>query len=352
LGRDHDLRSAVLEVFLRVVFRWYEKRAEAAGARPGQTGAVVMAQSFGSSLNCNLHFHALILDGTFAENDNGSVAFHPTRPPSTDEVSQLVEFVHHRIERLLLRRGLLAEEAALADSDDAQLLMQQASLSGRVALGTRAGRRPRALVGPPRKDMPLPKQCASSGWYSLHAGVRIAAQDRPALDRLVRYILRPPLSHDRLSVREDGMLVLRLKTAWRNGTTALLLSGSELLQRLAAIVPRPRSHLLTYHGILGGHARLRKDVVPTPPEDPERGCLHTQRSAPARTEPKGLNRWISWAQLLFRAFGVEAMRCECGACMEVHAIVIGRPATERAMASLSPSLIRSRAPPAVHAAVA
>ena len=80
-----------------------------------------------------------------------------------------------------------------------------------------------------------------SGWYSLHAGVRIAAQDRPALERLVRYILRPPLSHNRLSLREDGMLVLRLKTAWRNGTTALLLSGSELLQRLAAIVPRPRS---------------------------------------------------------------------------------------------------------------
>ena len=43
LARDPKLRSAVLKLFLRVVFRWYEKRAEAEGAPRGQTGAAVMA---------------------------------------------------------------------------------------------------------------------------------------------------------------------------------------------------------------------------------------------------------------------------------------------------------------------
>ncbi|MBW1877472.1 MAG: transposase [Deltaproteobacteria bacterium] len=138
----------------------------------------------------------------------------------------------------------------MEQTDDAQTLMQLASVSGRVALGTRAGRRPRALMGPPGSQWRPPKRCAQSGYYSLHAGVRLAARDRNALERLCRYILRPPLSHSRLSERDDGNLVLRLKTPWRNGTTAIVLSPSELLQRLAAIIPRPRVHQLTYHGVL------------------------------------------------------------------------------------------------------
>ena len=296
----------------------------------------------------NLHFHVIVLDGTFAEYDGGEVAIHATRHPTTDEISEIVALAHRRIDRLLLRRGLLVDDTDPTETDDAQTLMQLASLSGRIALGDRAGKRPRALAGPPRPDSSLPNRCARSGWYSLHAGVRIAAHDRIALERLVRYVLRPPLSHTRLAEREDGMLVLRFKTPWRNGTTALLLSPSELLQRLCAIVPRPRAHQITYHGVLAGNAKLRSQVVPTPPEvDEERGCLHNARSRP---EPKWKVRWIPWAQLLFRTFGVEGLRCECGSAMLVHAVVIGPPATQRALTALQPSLIRARAPPGIPAA--
>jgi hypothetical protein len=83
--------------------------------------------------------------------------------------------------------------------------------------------------------------------------------------------------------------------------------------------------------------------VPKPPEDLKRGCLHTERSR--RDKPKWKTRWISWAQLLFRVFGVESLRCDCGALMDVHAIVIGTPATQRALKTLQPSLIKPRAPP-------
>ncbi len=58
--------------------------------------------------------------------------------------------VHARIDRLLLRLGLLVDDGELEETDDAQTLMQLASLSGRVALGERAGKRPRALVGADR----------------------------------------------------------------------------------------------------------------------------------------------------------------------------------------------------------
>jgi hypothetical protein len=272
--------------------------------------------------------------------------FHGTKPPTTEEVAQIVAIVHRRIDQLLLRRGLLDDDPDSEQTDDAQTLMQLASVSGRVALGTRAGRRPRALIEAPGSQWRPPKRCAQSGYYSLHAGVRIAARDRSALERLCRYILRPPLSHSRLSERDDGNLVLRLKTPWRNGTTAIVLSPSELLQRLAAIIPRPRVHQLTYHGVLAGNAAWRSQIVPTPPEAPARGCLHTARTRPERDRSKWRGRWIAWAQLLFRVFGVESLRCDCGAWMAVHAIVIGPPAIQRAIQTLQPKLlVRTRAPP-------
>ena len=351
LARHPKVRKAVLRIFLRLIFRWYRNRAVGEGAHAGQTGGVVVCQEFGSALNVNLHFHAVIFDGTFSESSTGAVVFHGTRQPTTAEVAELVALARLRIDRLLLRLGLLVDDGDDA-SDDAQTLMQQASLSGRIALGVRAGKRPRALVGPAGPDRTLPKRCAQSGWYSLHAGVRIAGQDAAARERLCRYILRPPVSHARLSEREDGQIVLKLKTAWRNGTTALVLSPTELLQRLAAIVPHPRTHQITYHGVLGGNAKLRSRIVPTPPPlEPARACLGTERSAAGSDSPKWRVGWISWAQLLFRSFGVEGLRCDCGGWMRVHAIVIGAPATRRVLRSLQPSLLGSRAPPGVSVAL-
>jgi hypothetical protein len=37
---------------------------------------------------------------------------------------------------------------------------------------------------------------------------------------------------------------LELKTPWRDGTTHLVMSPLEFMQRLAALVPRPRLHLI------------------------------------------------------------------------------------------------------------
>ena len=36
-------------------------------------------------------------------------------------------------------------------------------------------------------------------------------------------------------MREDGQLVLRLKNAWRDGTTSIVLTPFQLLERLAAL---------------------------------------------------------------------------------------------------------------------
>jgi hypothetical protein len=60
----------------------------------------------------------------------------------------------------------------------------------------------------------------------------------------------------------DGRLLYRLKQRWRDGTTHLVLEPLELLEKLAALVPPPRFHLVRYHGILGPCASARDRVVP------------------------------------------------------------------------------------------
>ena len=79
---------------------------------------------------------------------------------------------------------------------------------------------------------------------TLHAAVRCAANDRQALEQLRRYITRPALANERLQTNAAGQVVLKLKTPWRDGTTHLVMSPLEFMQRLAALVPRPRLHLI------------------------------------------------------------------------------------------------------------
>jgi len=60
---------------------------------------------------------------------------------------------------------------------------------------------------------------------------------------LCRYITRPALSDERVQLNAAGQVELKLKTPWRDGTTHLVMSPLEFMQRLAALVPRPRLHL-------------------------------------------------------------------------------------------------------------
>jgi hypothetical protein len=74
--------------------------------------------------------------------------------------------------------------------------------------------------------------------------------------------------------------VLQLKSAFRDGTTHVVISPLEFMQRLAALVPRPGLHLIRFHGVLAPHARLRAAVVPGKPSGP--ADEHLQASARRR----------------------------------------------------------------------
>ena len=74
--------------------------------------------------------------------------------------------------------------------------------------------------------------------------MRCDADERQRLEQLCRYITRLALANERVQINSAGQVVLELKTPWREGATHIVMSPLEFMQRLAALVPRPRLHLI------------------------------------------------------------------------------------------------------------
>ena len=118
--------------------------------------------------------------------------------------------------------------------------------------------------------------------FSLHAVVRCGADHRQALEQVCRYFTRPALANERVRTNAAGQVILKLKPAWRDCTAHLVLSPRESMQRLAALVPRPRLHLTRFHGVLAPIAQLRALVVSgVVPQEPERAA---QEAEPTQCE--------------------------------------------------------------------
>jgi hypothetical protein len=102
----------VRRIFVRTVLAWLAARAARAGVARGRSGAVVVAQRFGSALNLNLHFHAVVLDGVYASPDPLTrPRFHPAASPTDRDVEELTALLHRRIRRHLSRTGPLRRNA-------------------------------------------------------------------------------------------------------------------------------------------------------------------------------------------------------------------------------------------------
>jgi hypothetical protein len=80
--------------------------------------------------------------------------------------------------------------------------------------------------------------------------VRWGADQRKELEHLCRYITRPAIANERLKRNRAGDVVLQLKSAFKDGTTHIVMAPLEFMQRLVALVPHPRLHLIRFHGVL------------------------------------------------------------------------------------------------------
>jgi hypothetical protein len=219
-------------------------------------------------------------------------------------VARVLAGTARRLQRLVAKRAG-EDEDAFARDEPLLAVLAAASLRGRSACGPNAGERWRRLGdrvepttwnGDPEASPRVPQHRG----LSLHAAVAVPARDHRRLERLCRYVARPPLASDRLEESPDGRLVLRLKTRWRNGTSHILMERSELIDRLVPLISPPRAA-----------SRTPASASMTP--EIESCDVATNRPNHHRHR---------WAELLKRVFEIDALRCpRCGSTLRLIAAI-------------------------------
>ena len=244
-----------------------------------------------------------------------STAPAPQAPPSPHP-DRLVQLIAERIGRKLAQRSLIERDMDSAwlttDGEGGPLddLIGH-SISYRIAVGPRAGQKLFTLQALPQGAMPEAGQQGDSrgavqaGGFSLHAGVDIEPHQRSKLERLCRYVSRPPVSVDRMALTPSGQVRYTLKSPYRDGTTHIVLEPLDLMARLAALVP---------------HSKLRAAVTPA-----GRGSGRKPQPEPAAftdKPPTPRHLAMNWAKRLKRVFGIDIEACaRCGGKLKVIASI-------------------------------
>jgi len=120
-------------------------------------------------------------------------------------------------------------------------------------------------------------------------------------------------------LREDGKVIWNLRRPWRDGTRGFVFDPLTLIGRLAALVPHPREHQITYHGVLAPASLLRDHVVLRPPSSRARsGKANSASGTPHSIDPNQPSEpsegpRFSWADLMKRVFAKDVLNCpRCG----------------------------------------
>lgn len=252
--------------------------------------------------------------------------------------------------------NVLASESGQGEDSqsdpDLLALISAASVQSNAALpaeksppALRLGRRPEVR----RPFVPDPL-CSDYEGFSLHAQVLVQTGERERLEHLCRYVARPAIATERLSIARDGRVVYGLRRHWRDGTAAVSFDPLTFIERLAALEPRPRAYQHTYHGVLAPAAPYRDLIVPgrregsrasTAPAD----CAGTHEAEPARHSD---TRRCTWSELLQRVFAIDVLECpHCGARRKLIALITGGVVVRKildhlGLASEPPGLVRAR----------
>jgi len=283
LHDDAHLQGAVLRIFLDAVERCLCAHSTGCGDA-ARSGAVAFIHRFGSSLNEHIHFHCCVIDGVFESAEAGDtddapgVVFHAATGLDPEAIAAVQAQVRRRILRVFVRRGLIekcdAEEMAGWDH---------------------------------------------GGGFSVDAAVRIEGNDRAGLERLLRYCARPPFALEHLHQGDAEHLVYHCPKPRPDGPGDLVLTPLELIDRIAALVPRLWPHRHRNSGVLAPNAPLRAAVTALAPA----AVPPAPTSAAHDAQPcyRAAARYL-WAMLLARIYEAFPLLCPiCHAEMRIIAFI-------------------------------
>jgi len=284
LAAEPRALTEVLAVVQRGISTFLIRRAGFAVSSGAKTGSVTLIQRFGSALNLNPHLHMLFLDGAYTFKGI-KASFHRARRPLPDELVNLLGSLRCRIARLpwiSFRPPPSSTVLPWAPMQDAKRSLSTASRRWTIQ---------RVPACWPR-------------WTAFPC----KAYQRSKLERLCRYITRPPIATKRLSLDRQGRVIYQYKRPFRDGSTHVVLEPLDFMARLAALVPRPRLNLTRFHGVFAPNFKHRARIVPHRP----RGKVDNGKP----TAP------MSWMQRLKRVFAIDIETCpHCGGKLRVIACI-------------------------------
>ena len=180
--------------------------------------------------------------------------------------------------------------------------------------------------------------------FSVHNSVYLPPGDHQAVEALVRYMMRPPVSLARLQLLPGSEQVLHFPK--RSGddpgsATPERIDAMEYVARVLAQIPPPRKHLVRYHGFYSSAARGKRRRR----QDTE----HQLETADAQAAPSPDTAAARkrWADLLRRVYEVDPMVCpRCDGTMRVVGFITQPHAIRRILDHLKrPQHPRPRPPP-------
>jgi hypothetical protein len=269
-----------------------ELMAEAVADPRFQPGMIAVVQTFGDALTWNPHVHALVTRGGW---DRDGVW---TPLPYIDQTAA-AELFRHKVFRFLAREGLLAP--------------------GRIEL----------LLS-----------WRHSG-FSVHNTVTVPPDDGAGLERLARYLLRAPVSLERLAFdAEAGLASYRCRPGREPFTGETVgCDPSELLARVLIHIPEPRRHLVRYYGAYSSVVRARRRADSRP-----RARDGTQEPPSASPERRALRRL--WVALIRRIYEVDPLVCpRCGEPMRIIAFITEPKVIRKILRHIETKAAGTRDPP-------
>jgi hypothetical protein len=267
-------------------------------------GMVTVVQTARSDLAFSPHIHALASRGGWTA-DGRWVPVPFVDPEAAEKVFR------HKVMSFLMEEGLLSEERA-----------------GLLLSWRRSG-------------------------FSVHNTVTASAADPAGLERLARYLMRPPLSLERLRLDHNAQsATYRVKRSARAkdaGSEVLeTFDPRDLLARILMHVAEPRAHLVRHYGEYSVAARAKRRRQEQPIEHGHELASPAVDQDPSPAERRASRR--AWAQLIRRIYESDPLLCYCGAQMKIIAFITEPGVVDSILRHLDQhDLSPGRGPPAVAA---
>ena len=309
---DSKLASKVLKIFNLQLEQAYQEILNV--NEQAKIGGVNFIHRFGSFLNNNFHHHLVLMDGVFLPDPDGKLTFKSIHNLTEYTVSDILNIVRKKTMKLLVKYDYLEQFEA-----DKMLTWK------------------------------------NNGGFSLNAKVRIEANNRQGLVKLLSYCARPPFASNRLHrTTSPDILIYKLKKPTYKGQTKLILSPLEFVDKIVKLIPPPKIHRHRYIGVLAPNSPHRKQVIAQADQFWNDGAERIEESVDVNNDEKsgrGSRSVHLWAMLLARIYEVFPLICpKCQQEMQIIAFIrdpesirsilecIGEPV-------IPPQLKPSRGPP-------